>query len=111
MRRLRRRMPMRRLCLEKLWRMRRLWRLLLLNWTLPRLLGQERAPPTSKDTGYGRALIDPVEPVLFACADHADARVGAAEGGRARGQLHRQAPAHQPDDGAFATRTTSASQW
>jgi hypothetical protein len=111
MRRLRRRMPMRRLCLERLWRMRRLWRLLLVNRTLPRLLRQERAPPTSKDTGYGRALIDPVKPVLFACADRADARVGAAEGGRVRGQMHRPAPAHQPDDGAIATRTTSASQW
>src|SRR5580704_1833817 len=35
LRRLRWRMPMRRLCLERLWRM---WRLLLLNWTLLRLL-------------------------------------------------------------------------
>jgi hypothetical protein len=60
MRRLRRRMPMRRLCLERLWRMRRLWRLLLLNWTLPRLLRRDHVPTTSKDIScYGRVMLDP----------------------------------------------------
>jgi hypothetical protein len=66
MRRLRRRMPMRRLCLERLWRMRRLWRLLLLNWTLPRLLRRDHVPTTSIDTNcYGRVLFDPAHSAFF----------------------------------------------
>jgi hypothetical protein len=60
MRRLRRRMPMRRLRLERLWRMRRLWRLLLVNRTLPRLLRRDRVPTRSIDIScYGRVLLDP----------------------------------------------------
>jgi hypothetical protein len=65
MRRLRRRMPMRRLCLERLWWMRRLWRLLLLNWTLPRLLRRDHVPTTSKDMNcYGRVMLDPAYSAL-----------------------------------------------
>jgi len=66
MRRLRRRMPMRRLCLERLRRMRRLWRLLLLNWTLPRLLRRDHVPTTLIDIScYGRVLVDPAHFAFF----------------------------------------------
>jgi hypothetical protein len=60
---LRRLRQMRRLCrmrLARLRRLRRLRRLLLLDWTLPRLLGRERVPTTSIDMScHGRVLLDP----------------------------------------------------
>jgi hypothetical protein len=60
MRRLR---PMRRLWRMRLARLRRLWRLrrlLLVNWTLPRLLRRNHVPTTSIDIScHGRVLLDP----------------------------------------------------
>ena len=65
---------MRRLCLERLWRMRRLWRLLLLNWTLPRLLRREHVPTTSKDMScYGRVMLDPAHFALVMAEAAAEA--------------------------------------
>jgi len=52
--------PMRRLRLARLRRMRRLRRLLLVNWTLPRLLRRYHVPTTLKDIScHGRVLLDP----------------------------------------------------
>jgi hypothetical protein len=63
MRRLR---QMRRLRLARLRRMRRLRRLLLVSWTLPRLLRREHVPTTSKDMNcYGRVMLDPAYSALF----------------------------------------------
>jgi hypothetical protein len=57
MRRLR---QMRRMRLARLRRLRRLRRLLLVNWTLPRLLRRDHVPTTLKDIHcLGRVLLDP----------------------------------------------------
>ena len=57
MRRLR---QMRRMRLARLRRLRRLRRLLLVKWTLPRLLRRDHVPTTSKDIScYGRVMLDP----------------------------------------------------
>jgi hypothetical protein len=57
---LRRLRQMRRMRLAWLRWLRRLRRLLLLDWTLPRLLRREHVPTTSKDMNcYGRVLLDP----------------------------------------------------
>jgi len=62
MRRLR---SMRRMRLARLRRLRRLRRLLLVNWTLPRLLRREHVPTTSKDMScYGRVMLDPAHSAL-----------------------------------------------
>jgi hypothetical protein len=54
-----RRLPLRRLRVERLWRLRRLW-LLLVSWTLPRLLKRNHVPTTLIDINcYGRVLLDP----------------------------------------------------
>jgi hypothetical protein len=51
---------MRWLRLARLRRLRRLRRLLLVNWTLPRLLRREHVPITSIDIScHGRVLLDP----------------------------------------------------
>ena len=60
-----RRLPLRRLRVERLWRLRRLW-LLLVSWTLPRLLRREHVPTTSKDMNcYGRVMLDPAYSALL----------------------------------------------
>jgi hypothetical protein len=79
MRRLR---QMRRMRLAWLRRLRRLRRLLLVNWTLPRLLRREHVPTashvptTSKDMNcYGRVMLDPAYSALLmavAVADNVD---------------------------------------
>ena len=52
--------------LARLRRLRRLRRLLLLDWTLPRLLRREHVPTTSKDTNcYGRVMLDPAYSALL----------------------------------------------
>jgi hypothetical protein len=57
MRRLR---QMRRMRLARLRRLRRLRRLLLVKWTLPRLLRRHHVPTTFTDIScYGRVLLDP----------------------------------------------------
>ena len=57
MRRLR---TMRRMRVARLRRLRRLRRLLLVDWTLPRLLRRDHVPTTSKDIScYGRVMLDP----------------------------------------------------
>jgi hypothetical protein len=54
-----RRLPLRRLRVERLWRLRRLW-LLLVSWTLPRLLKRNHVPTTLIDIScHGRVLLDP----------------------------------------------------
>lgn len=61
-----RRLPMRRLRLARLRRLRRLW-LLLVSWTLPRLLRRHHVPTTSKDIScYGRVSLDPAHSA-FSC--------------------------------------------
>ena len=66
MRRLR---QMRRMRLARLRRLRRLRRLLLLDWTLPRLLRREHVPITSKDMKcYGRVMLDPAYFALIAAS-------------------------------------------
>jgi hypothetical protein len=56
---------MRRMRLARLRRLRRLRRLLLVNWTLPRLLRREHVPTTSKDMNcYGRVMLDPAHSAL-----------------------------------------------
>lgn len=55
-----RRLPLRRLRLERLRRLRWLRRLLLFYWTLPRLLRRDHVPTTLIDIRcYGRVLLDP----------------------------------------------------
>jgi hypothetical protein len=45
--------------------LRRLRRLLLVNWTLPRLLRREHVPTTSKDMNcFGRVMLDPAHSAL-----------------------------------------------
>jgi hypothetical protein len=62
---LRRLRQMRRMRLARLRRLRRLRRLLLVNWTLPRLLRREHVPTTSKDMNcYGRVTLDPAHSAL-----------------------------------------------
>ena len=56
---------MRRMRLAWLRRLRRLRRLLLVDWTLPRLLRREHVPTTSKDMNcYGRVMLDPAHSAL-----------------------------------------------
>jgi len=63
---LRRLRQVRRLRLARLRRLRRLRRLLLVNWTLPRLLRREHVPTTSIDIScHGRVLLDPAHFALF----------------------------------------------
>jgi hypothetical protein len=63
---LRRLRQMRRMRLAWLRRLRRLRRLLLLDWTLPRLLRREHVPTTSKDMNcYGRVMLDPAYSALL----------------------------------------------
>jgi hypothetical protein len=62
---LRRLRQMRRMRLAWLRWLRRLRRLLLLDWTLPRLLRREHVPTTSKDMNcYGRVMLDPAHSAL-----------------------------------------------
>jgi hypothetical protein len=81
MRRLR---QMRRMRLARLRRLRRLRRLLLVNWTLPRLLRREHVPTTSKDMNCcGRVMLDPAHSALVmaqaaALANNVDKHRGAS---------------------------------
>jgi hypothetical protein len=60
-------MRLRWMCLAPLRRLRRLRRLLLVNWTLPRLLRRNHVPTTLKDiTCHGRVLLDPARSA-FSC--------------------------------------------
>jgi hypothetical protein len=62
---LRRLRQMRRMRLARVRRLWRLRRLLLVNWTLPRLLRREHVPTTSKDMNcYGRVMLDPAHCAL-----------------------------------------------
>jgi hypothetical protein len=62
---LRRLRQMRRMRLAWLRRLRRLRRLLLVSWTVPRLLRREYVPTTSKDMNcYGRVMLDPAHSAL-----------------------------------------------
>jgi len=62
---LRRLRQMRRMRLAWLRRLRRLRRLLLVSWTVPRLLRREHVPTTSKDMNcYGRVMLDPARSAL-----------------------------------------------
>jgi hypothetical protein len=62
---LRRLRQMRRMRLAWLRRLRRLRRLLLVSWTVPRLLRREHVPTTSKDMNcYGRVMLDPAHSAL-----------------------------------------------
>ena len=75
---LRRLRQMRRMRLAWLRRLRRLRRLLLVSWTVPRLLRREHVPTTSKDMNcYGRVMLDPahsafVMALAAAAADNVD---------------------------------------
>jgi len=75
MRRLR---SMRRMRLARLRRLRRLRWLLLVNWTLPRLLRRKHVPTTFKDIScYGRVLLDPARSALLAACLACGAAAGA----------------------------------
>jgi hypothetical protein len=76
-----RRLPLRRLRVERLWRLRRLW-LLLVSWTLPRLLKRNHVPTTLIDIScYGRVLLDPAHFAFFvACVFAACVSYGAGCG-------------------------------
>ena len=77
MRRLR---QMRRMRLARLRWLLWLRRLLLLNWTLPRLLRREHVPITSKDMNcYGRVMLDPAYFALFAAGVSCVARRGSGQ--------------------------------
>jgi hypothetical protein len=67
LRRLRQMRRMRRLRLARLRRLRRLRRLLLVKWTLPRLLRRDHVPTTSIGIScYGRVLLDPAHSAFLA---------------------------------------------
>jgi hypothetical protein len=69
LRRLRPMRRLRRLRLARLRRLRRVRRLLLVNWTLPRLLRRNHVPITSKDIGCcGRVLLDPAHSAFMTLA-------------------------------------------
>jgi hypothetical protein len=70
---------MRRLRLERLRRLRRLRRLLLVKWTLPRLLRRDRVPTTLIDTSCrGRVLLDPAHFAFLAAIFFAPLAAAAA---------------------------------